>query len=137
VALLPLVALLLVVQFRSGHPWTWAPLTVAVLAGIAAPPLLAAGREGRAFGALAIALVASVATLFGALYPDVLPSTLDGSYSLTVAGAASAPYTLTVMSWVAVFGAPAVLIYQGWTYWVFRRRIGTEHIPAAHASGGH
>jgi cytochrome d ubiquinol oxidase subunit II len=38
-----------------------------------------------------------------------------------------------VMTWVAAFGAPAVLVYQGWTYWVFRKRIGTQHIPPVHA----
>jgi cytochrome d ubiquinol oxidase subunit II len=36
------------------------------------------------------------------------------------------------MTWLAAFGAPVVLIYQGWTYWVFRRRLGTRHIPKAH-----
>ena len=51
---------------------------------------------------------------------------------LTIADAASSPYTLRVMTWVALFGAPAVLVYQGWTYWVFRKRIGTHHIPKAH-----
>jgi len=57
---------------------------------------------------------------------------VDPAYSLTIAGAASSPYTLTVMTWVAAFGTPAVLVYQGWTYWVFRRRISTTHIPKAH-----
>ena len=71
-------------------------------------------------------------TLFGALYPDVLPSTVDTSFSLTVADTASSPYTLRVMSWVALFGTPAVLAYQGWTYWVFRKRVGTAHIPPVH-----
>jgi cytochrome d ubiquinol oxidase subunit II len=70
--------------------------------------------------------------LFGSVYPDVLPSTLDAANSLTVRGAASSSYTLTVMTWLAGFGAPVVLIYQGWTYWVFRRRLGTRHIPKAH-----
>jgi cytochrome d ubiquinol oxidase subunit II len=64
-----------------------------------------------------------VLTLFGALYPNVLPSTVNPAYSLSIMEAASSPYTLTVMTWVAAFGAPAVLIYQGWTYWVFRRRV--------------
>ena len=71
--------------------------------------------------------------MFGALFPNVLPSTLDAANTLTIAGTASSPYTLTVMTWVAAFGAPAVLVYQGWTYWVFRKRIGTQHIPAVHA----
>ncbi|HWO58503.1 MAG TPA: cytochrome d ubiquinol oxidase subunit II, partial [Umezawaea sp.] len=70
--------------------------------------------------------------LFGALYPNVLPSTLDAANTLTIENTASSPYTLTVMTWVAAFGTPAVLVYQGWTYWVFRKRIGTRHIPPVH-----
>jgi cytochrome d ubiquinol oxidase subunit II len=129
VALVPIVALLLIVQFRLGHPWTWIPLAVAVVAALAGVTRLRADREGQAFALLGLAVAALVVTLFGALYPDVLPSTLDPANSVTVHGAASGSYTLTVMTWVAGFGAPAVLIYQGWTYWVFRRRVGTRHIP--------
>jgi cytochrome d ubiquinol oxidase subunit II len=70
--------------------------------------------------------------LFLCLFPDVLPSTLNPAWSLTVANASSAHYTLTVMTWVAGFFTPLVLLYQGWTYWVFRKRIGVQHIPAAH-----
>jgi cytochrome d ubiquinol oxidase subunit II len=54
---------------------------------------------------------------------------VDPAFSLTIAEAASSPYTLEVMSWVALFGTPAVLIYQGWTYWVFRQRIAVHHMP--------
>jgi cytochrome d ubiquinol oxidase subunit II len=127
-----LAALLLVVQFREGHAWTWLPLAVCVGAGAGAAARLRADRDGQAFALLGLAVVAFGVTLFGALYPDVLPSTLDPATSLTVAGAASAHYTLSLMTWVAGFGAPAVLVYQGWTYWVFRRRIGTRHIPPVH-----
>ncbi|HEX3786882.1 MAG TPA: cytochrome d ubiquinol oxidase subunit II [Pseudonocardiaceae bacterium] len=133
VALLPMFALLLDVQLREGHGWTWVSLGVAGLAGLVGAQRLAAGREGQAFGALGLFIAAAVLTLFGALYPDVLPSTVDSAHnSLTVQGAASSHYTLTVMTWLAAFGAPVVLLYQGWTYWVFRKRIGTKHIPAAH-----
>ncbi|MCP2262576.1 cytochrome bd-I ubiquinol oxidase subunit 2 apoprotein (EC 1.10.3.10) [Streptoalloteichus tenebrarius] len=132
VALAPLVALLLVVQLRAGEGWTWVPLGVALLAAGAALVQLARVREGWGFAFLGVAVAAAVTTLFGALYPDVLPSTVDPANSLTVHGAASSPYTLTVMTWVAAFGTPAVLVYQGWTYWVFRRRIGTRHIPPVH-----
>ncbi|GGU21714.1 cytochrome d ubiquinol oxidase subunit II [Lentzea flava] len=121
VALLPLVALLLYV---AGF---WA-LPVVLFAGLALWRLWA-GREGQAFAFMGLAVAATVTVLFASLYPNVLPSTLDPAYSLTVAGAASSPYTLTVMTWVAAFGTPAVLIYQGWTYWVFRKRIGVRHIP--------
>ncbi|MGH3876081.1 MAG: cytochrome d ubiquinol oxidase subunit II [Actinophytocola sp.] len=132
VALAPLVGLLLVVQLREGAGWTWLALGVALLAAVVAWQRLRAGREGQSFALLALTITATVVTLFGALYPDVLPSTVDPSNSLTIAETASSPYTLTVMTWVAAFGTPAVLVYQGWTYWVFRKRIGTAHIPKAH-----
>jgi cytochrome d ubiquinol oxidase subunit II len=121
VALLPLVVLLLLVA------GVWA-LPVLLFAGLALWRLWV-GREGQAFAFMGLAVAATVTVLFASLYPNVLPSTLDPAYSLTVAGAASSPYTLTVMTWVAAFGTPAVLLYQGWTYWVFRKRIGVRHIP--------
>ena len=43
--------------------------------------------------------------------------------------ASSSAYTLTMMSWVAVIFTPIVLAYQAWSYWVFRKRIGVQHIP--------
>ncbi len=70
-----------------------------------------------------------MATLFGALYPDVMPSTTNAAYSLTTTNASSTHYTLVIMTWVAVVFTPLVLLYQGWTYWVFRRRIAVEHLP--------
>ena len=56
-------------------------------------------------------------------------SSIDAAYNLTVYNASSQEYTLTVMTWVAVIMTPIVLIYQGWTYWVFRKRIAVHHIP--------
>ncbi len=124
VALLPLIALLAIVG------GLWAGVVVLLLA--AAMWRLLANREGQSFALMGLAIAASVAILFGTLYPDVLPSTLNDAWSLTVANSASSPYTLQVITWVAGFGTPAVLVYQGWTYWVFRKRIGVKHIPAAH-----
>ena len=77
-----------------------------------------------------MAIGLAVAGLFAALFPDVMPSSLDPAWSLTTTNASATDYTLTVMTWVAVFFTPLVLMYQGWTYWVFRRRIGVQHIPA-------
>ena len=121
VALLPLIALLAVVG------GLWAGTVVLVLA--AAMWRLLAGRDGQSFALMGLAIAGSVAILFGTLYPNVLPSTLNDAWSLTVANSASSPYTLQVITWVAGFGTPAVLVYQGWTYWVFRKRIGVRHIP--------
>ncbi|GGM76109.1 cytochrome c oxidase assembly protein [Longimycelium tulufanense] len=133
VALAPLVVLLLLVQLREGSAWSWVPLVLALLAAVGAVGFLLRGREGWGFASFGVVVAASMVTLFGALYPNVIPSTLDTVYSLTVHNASSSPYTLTVMSWMAAFGAPAVLIYQAWTYWVFRKRIATHHIPPVHA----
>jgi cytochrome d ubiquinol oxidase subunit II len=72
--------------------------------------------------------VAAVAMLFLTLFPNVMPSTLNGDWSLTVTNASSSPYTLKIMTWLSVIAMPIVLLYQGWTYWVFRKRIGTQHI---------
>ncbi|GAB3138105.1 cytochrome d ubiquinol oxidase subunit II [Micromonospora sonneratiae] len=88
-----------------------------------------AGREGWAFTGTALATAFAVATLFTALFPNVMPSTLEAAGTLTVDNAASTPYTLKIMTWVAVIFTPIVLAYQGWTYWVFRKRIGVTHIP--------
>ncbi|HET6166772.1 MAG TPA: cytochrome d ubiquinol oxidase subunit II, partial [Marmoricola sp.] len=76
-----------------------------------------------------VTIALAVAGLFLALFPDVMPSTTSAAYSLTTTSASATHYTLTVMTWVAVVFTPIVLCYQGWTYWVFRKRISTRHIP--------
>ncbi len=93
------------------------------------------GRDGWAFAASAVATGLLVASWFTALYPAVLPSSTDPAGTLTIHNAASSPYTLTVMTWVAAIMTPVVLAYQGWTYWVFRRRISTRQIPPSQPAG--
>ncbi|MEU5853143.1 cytochrome d ubiquinol oxidase subunit II [Saccharopolyspora shandongensis] len=130
--LLPVIALVFIAQLREGETWTWVPLVIALVAALAGLGRLYQWRDGQAFALQGVALAGVVVTLFGALWPNVIPSTLDPAWSLSIVDTASSPYTLTVMTWVAAFGTPAVLIYQGWTYWVFRKRIGTKHIPPVH-----
>ncbi|MGY1452101.1 cytochrome d ubiquinol oxidase subunit II [Streptomyces sp. SS8] len=115
-------------QLDRGDTTTLLALAVAALALLAAVRAIAAGREGWSFTLSGVTVVAAVAMLFLALYPNVMPSTLDPAWSLTVANSASSPYTLTIMTWLAALATPLVLLYQGWTYWVFRKRIGTQHI---------
>ncbi len=86
------------------------------------------GRNPQAFAMTAVGLVAAVATLFTSLYPRVMVSSPDFANSLTVNGAASSHYALTVMSVVAVLFVPIVLLYQGWTYYVFRHRVGDDAV---------
>ncbi|BCJ49128.1 cytochrome c oxidase assembly protein [Actinoplanes sp. NBRC 14428] len=88
-------------------------------------------REGWAFLATGATIVLAVFALFVTLFPNVMPSTIADANSLTTTNAASTAYTLKVMTWVAVAFTPIVLAYQGWTYWVFRKRLTVEHIPAA------
>ena len=102
----------------------------AAVALIAVVPANRAGREGWAFLFNALAIVLATAALFVALHPDVLPSNPDAANSLTVDNASSSHYTLVVMSIVALCITPVVLAYQAWTYWVFRKRLTVEDIPA-------
>jgi cytochrome d ubiquinol oxidase subunit II len=92
------------------------------------------GREGWAFIFSASAILFFVSDLFFALYPRVMPSSLGAQFDLTIRNASSTPYTLKVMTVVAVVMTPLVLIYQGWTYWVFRKRVSASQI--AHPERG-
>ncbi len=113
------------------HGTTWGAVAAALAAGtlLAAWLLNARLRDGWAFGLSAAAITGTVASLFLVLYPAVMPSATSPAFDLTVQNASSSPYTLEVMSWVALFGTPLVIAYQAWTFWVFRQRLGVEDIP--------
>jgi cytochrome d ubiquinol oxidase subunit II len=100
------------------------PALVAVAALGLALAMTYARRSGWAFAATAVGIVAAVATLFTSLYPRVMVSSTDFANSLTVDGASSSHYALKVMTVVALIVTPVVLLYQGWTYYVFRQRLG-------------
>ncbi|MET9507089.1 cytochrome d ubiquinol oxidase subunit II [Streptomyces flavidovirens] len=119
-------------QLDNGDAASLVAMAVAVLALVGAIGFTAAGREGWAFGLSGVTIVAAVAMLFLTLFPNVMPSSLNEAWSLTVTNASSTPYTLKIMTWCAGIAMPVVLLYQGWTYWVFRKRIGTQHIADAH-----
>ncbi len=131
-ALLPIAGWVVLVQFEHGNWVTWALVPIAVAAAVFGWASARAAREGRAFIGFAAFAVLGVASIFGAVYPVVLPSTLSKAFDLTITNASSAPYTLGVMSVVAAFGLPLVIVYQSWSYWVFRKRIAETHIPEAH-----
>src|SRR3954466_619717 len=103
-----------------------AALTAIVL--IAAAVLTRARRSGWAFAGTGLAAVGFVATIFTGLYPRVLVSHPTFANSLTIANAASGHYALQVITVVAAICTPLVLLYQGWTYHVFRKRLGGEAI---------
>jgi cytochrome bd ubiquinol oxidase subunit II len=119
---------LLWTQIEKGDGASLVALIVAVAALVVALVAVRAGREGWAFALSGLTIVAAVAMLFLTLFPNVMPSSLNEDWSLTVTNASSSPYTLKIMTWCAAIATPIVMLYQGWTYWVFRKRIGTQHI---------
>jgi cytochrome d ubiquinol oxidase subunit II len=117
-------------QIAHGNNWTWMVLAVAVIAQLSAVIVVARrGSDGWAFVCTMTTVAAVVVLLFASLYPNLVPSTLNPDWSLTIHNASSTPYTLKIMTWAALVFAPLVMIYQGWTYWVFRQRISAERIP--------
>ncbi len=118
-------------QVAHGHNWTWMVLAVAVIAQISAVTVVwSRGGDGWAFVCTMTVVAAVVVLLFGSLYPNLVPSTLNPEWSLTIYNASSTPYTLKIMTWAALVFAPLAMVYQGWTYWVFRQRISADRIPA-------
>ncbi|MEP6816180.1 MAG: cytochrome d ubiquinol oxidase subunit II [Marmoricola sp.] len=116
-------------QIRTGNVGSavlFAGAAATLLAGIVA---VSRGREGWGFLGTFVTIVLGVAGLFVALFPDVMPTSLAGGLSLTTTNAAATAYSLKIMTIVAVIFTPVVLMYQGWTYWVFRQRISVHHIP--------
>lgn len=110
-------------QLSFGKAWTWAVVAVIVAACAATVASLSFRRDGWAFSATAVLICAVSVLLFGSLFPALLPTTLADGVGLDIYNAASSAYTLKVMTWAAVLITPLVLLYQGWTYWVFRARV--------------
>ena len=132
----PVVVGLLLLSFVATYMATDAVAQLGVNPGIvpvgAGLSVLAAGYfvrkrlDGWAFALSMLTIALTVVTLFLILFPRVMVSSLDPAYSLTIYNASSSDYTLRVMSIVAAIFVPIVLIYQGWSYWVFRKRITAE-----------
>ncbi|MET9325608.1 cytochrome d ubiquinol oxidase subunit II [Tsukamurella sp. NPDC003166] len=115
-------------QLAHGRGWTWAMVALAAAALVAVGLLIRADRELAAFLSTSLAVIGASVLLFGALFPNVLNAT-DPARSISIEAAASSHYTLVVMSWCTVVLLPLVMIYQAWSYVVFRRRISVAQIP--------
>lgn len=130
-ALVIIAAFGLWTELAYGKPWTWLVFAAAAVSLLVSILLLQKGsRDGWAFIATTSTVALVITMLFGNLYPYLVPSTLDPEWSLTIYNASSNPYTLKIMTWVALIVAPLVIVYQAWTYWVFRKRISADRIPA-------
>jgi cytochrome bd ubiquinol oxidase subunit II len=115
--------------YLSGNPAAVVTTVLAALALVGGILANRVRREGWALLGTALTIALAVVTLFVALYPDVMPSSTNPAYSLTIDNASSTQYTLSIMTVVAVIFTPIVLVYQGWTYWVFRKRVIAPSSP--------
>jgi cytochrome bd-type quinol oxidase subunit 2 len=115
----------------AGGPDVPQPVEIlAVLAVAFAARLAITDHDGLSFVSSAVAIAALVGSIFIDLYPNVMISSTNAAYNLTVNNSASGNYALTVMTVVAVIFFPLVLVYQGWSFHVFRARLKS---PAATA----
>jgi cytochrome bd-type quinol oxidase subunit 2 len=108
---------------------------LAVLAAIAALWLVYEHREGFAFAATTVTIAACIGSIFTGLYPNVMVSSTNPAYNLTVHNTASGAYSLKAMTVVVIVFLPLVLGYQAWTYYVFRRRVSREEFQPPASSG--
>ncbi|NIV34970.1 MAG: cytochrome d ubiquinol oxidase subunit II [Anaerolineae bacterium] len=113
-------------MFSHRGPILWVFALAAAVALLVAGWFIRAHRHGWAFILSSLTIVFTCLTVALGLYPRVMVSSLDPGWSLTIYNASSSQYTLQVMTIVALIFVPIVLIYQGWSYWVFRKRLSRE-----------
>lgn len=114
----------------AGHGFPSPLQALAVLAVLGTAYLVHANQDGWAFAASASAVAVTVVSIFVGLFPNVMVSSTSKAFNLTVSNSASGSYALTVMTVVAVIFVPLVLLYQGWSYHVFRARVTTPPVVA-------
>ncbi|MDO5034320.1 MAG: cytochrome d ubiquinol oxidase subunit II [Actinomycetaceae bacterium] len=114
----------------AGSVWAWLPLVVAALALIASAAWSqkALNKSVASFLASSVGIAGAVAFIFVAMAPNVMKSSIDPAYSLTIAQASSSHATLVVMITVAIIMVPIVLAYTAYSYWVFRKRISPNDV---------
>jgi cytochrome bd ubiquinol oxidase subunit II len=97
-----------------------------ILAVLAAIWLVYEHRYGFAFAATTVTIASAIVSIFVGLYPNVMVSSTSAANNLTVHNTASNGYALKAMTVVVIIFLPLVLVYQAWTYYVFRRRISAQ-----------
>jgi cytochrome d ubiquinol oxidase subunit II len=106
------------------------PAAVAAVLCLGVASFARSRHEALAFGGTALGVAAAIVAVLTANGPVVLPSTLDATWSLTMTGTAATDSTLRLLSVVGVVVLPGVLVYQAFSYWVFRRRVSSDRVPS-------
>jgi cytochrome d ubiquinol oxidase subunit II len=131
--LVPAAGWAILVQFEhGGGVLSWALVVLAAVAALIGWTAARARREGIAFAGYAGFGLLGAASIFAGMFPLVLPSTVDAAFDLTVWNAANGSYTLGVMTVVAGISLPVIVLYQAWSYWIFRKRVTPGMIPEVH-----
>jgi cytochrome d ubiquinol oxidase subunit II len=118
--------------FAAQHALFWLAPALAVLSALATAALSSSPRQRMAFAASALAIAATILSAGFALFPFLLPSSLDPNSSLTVWDASSSKFTLGLMLLAVVVLLPIVLAYTAWVYRVLRGRVSLEHVRSSH-----
>lgn len=130
--LVPMVVLWVVMAFLTtdiySKPLSLGLVVLAAVALLAAVYLQMKNKLGISFIASALTIVFVTTSVFAGMFPRVMISTLNPEWSLTIYNASSSPYTLKIMTIVALTLVPVVLLYQAWNYWIFRKRITTKDV---------
>lgn len=105
--------------------------TITILSYIAIRVFIGVDRMGWAFGAAGLTIAVATIVAFEGMFPNVMPSSINSEFSLTIYNAASSDTTLTIMSFVALVFVPIVLAYQAWSYWVFKERVSRDAIESS------
>lgn len=111
-------------------PYLFVVPLLAVAALVAIRVLSAKGRSLAAFTASSLTIVLVVATGVAGLFPNLIPSSIDPAYSLTIYNSSSSPYTLKIMTVVAFIFVPIVIAYKIWVYRIFRGVVTVEDVMA-------
>ncbi len=132
VILIPVVLIWVVMAYLMtdilSRPLSLILVALAAVALVASVLLQMKKKLGYAFIANALVIVLVTIAVFAGMFPRVLISTLDPAWSLTIYNASSTPYTLKIMSIIALTLVPVVLLYQSWNYWIFRKRITSDDV---------
>lgn len=113
--------------------WACGIAGVAILMAVLVPVLARRKRHRTAFLASAIMVVGTLFSAGFALFPFLMPSSLDPRSSLTVWDASSSKGTLGLMLVAVIIFMPLILAYTTWVYRVLRGRINLQHIRDSHS----
>ena len=112
--------------------WAYVAAAIAIVAALAVPFLARSAKHGRAFLASGLAVAGTIFSAGFAMFPFLMPSSLDPKSSLTIWDASSSRTTLGLMLFATIIFLPIILAYTTWVYSVLRGRVSLAHVKETH-----